>query len=144
MKNIMTIKKNLILFLTLVCTVLLMDSRFYIDYILHQKSYTIEDAVITNIDYYPNGKSGSYQSSVEYKIENQSLTRNIRTSIGDYVGKEITIGVNKDNSYKILPDKFMFQRKTIVHSIFIISIILYSIYLIINLFRKNSNIKRLR
>ncbi len=46
MKNIRTIKKNLILFLTLVCTVLLMDSRFYIDYILHQKSYTIEDAVI--------------------------------------------------------------------------------------------------
>ncbi|MBN1045379.1 hypothetical protein DVW08_08400 [Clostridium botulinum] len=143
MKNIRTSKKNLILCLALVCTALLMDSRFYIDYILHQKSYTVEDAVITNIDYYPNGKSGSYQSSVEYKIENQSLTRNIRTSIGDYVGKEITIGVNKDNSYKILPDKFTFQRKTIVHYIFIISIIVYSIYLIINLLRKrNSSIKK--
>lgn len=131
MKNIRISKKNLILCLILVCTVLLMDSRFYIDYILHEKSYTIEDAVITNIDYYPNGKSGSYQSSVEYKVKNQLLTSNIRTSIGDYVGKEITIGVNKDNSYKILPDKFMFQRKTIVHSIFIISIVIYSIYLII-------------
>ncbi|MDR5587812.1 hypothetical protein [Clostridium sp. CMCC3677] len=80
---------------------------------------------------------------MEYKIKNQSLTSNMRTSIGDYVGKEITIGVNKDNSYKILPDKFTFQRKTIVHSIFIISIIIYSIYLIVNLFRKrNSRIKR--
>lgn len=124
--------------LVLICITLLMDSRFYLDYIFNKKNYMIENAVITNIDFYPTGKSGSYQSSVNYFVENQSSTGNIRTAIGDYIGKEITIGVNKNDYSKIVPNKFIFERKTILHSIFMGVIFIYSIYLVIDCVKKRS------
>lgn len=116
-----------------------MDSRFYINYLIHKNDYIKKNAVITNIDFYHSGKSGSYQSSLQYYVEGKYLTGNIRTALGDTIGKEITIGINKYDYSKILPSRFTLERKTIFHSFFMGIVILYSIYLIIDLFRKRKH-----
>ncbi|WP_310939251.1 hypothetical protein [Clostridium sp. SHJSY1] len=114
----------------------LMDSRFYLSYILNKEDYIVENAIITNIDFYHSGRSGSYQSSVEYQVEDKILTGKIRTDIRDFVGKEITISVNKNNYAKIFPNKYVFEKKPIFHSIIIGGVTICTIFLIVDLIRK--------
>ncbi|MCI6275523.1 MAG: hypothetical protein MR639_02070 [Clostridium sp.] len=129
-------KKSLVICLLLVVMTLLMDSRFYLDYLFHKNDYIAANGIITNINFYPSGKSGSYQSTIEYYFEDKLLTENIRTALGDSVGKEITIAINKSDSTKILPNNFKFEKKTAFHSIFMGAIFIYDVYLIIELILK--------
>lgn len=136
MKNNDNKKKVLIVCLFIILITPLMDSRFYVNYIFNKNDYTVENATITNIEFYYSGRSGSYESSVEYHVGDEALTGKLRTDIRDYVGKEITIGVNKNDHSKILPNKYVFEKKRTFHSVIIGGVTLYTIYLIVDLVRK--------
>jgi hypothetical protein len=136
MKSNKNKKKVLIICLFIIMITPLMDSHFYLNYVLNKNDYIIEDAVITNIDYQHKARSGVYESSVDYQVEDKVLTGKIRTDIRDYVGKEITIAVNQDDYSIILPNKYTFEKKGIFHSIFMGGVTIYTIYLVVDLIRK--------
>ena len=129
-------KVDALLCITMLLMLVVLDMRFYINYLSHQNEYKICKATIEEIAYQSYGKTGVYEDAVLYMIEGRRYVAHIRSALGDYIGKEIAVAVQKNDYTKAVRSDFYIEKKPILHTCFVCIIISYLIFLGVEYYRE--------